>query len=73
MKVSQATNYFVEYQRMNCKKNTIKTYQHVLSRFGSDFGNRELDSITPDEILSFSVDNSTLSVGLIGQAAGNGH
>ncbi|UCF86282.1 MAG: site-specific integrase [Desulfobacteraceae bacterium] len=31
----------------------MKTYQHVLSRFGSDFGDRELDSITPDEVLSF--------------------
>ncbi len=35
------------------KKNTLRTYQSVLSKFSAQFGERELDSITPDEIRSF--------------------
>lgn len=35
------------------KKNTLRTYQSVLSKFSAQFGERELDSVTPDEILSF--------------------
>ena len=53
MEVSQAINYYLEYHRMNSKKNSIRPYEFVLSRFDSQFGDRELDSITSDEILSF--------------------
>ena len=35
------------------KKNTLRTYQSVLSKFSNQFGQRDLDSVTPDEILSF--------------------
>jgi integrase/recombinase XerD len=35
------------------KKNTIKTYQSILSKLNTQFGERELDSLTPEEILSF--------------------
>jgi integrase/recombinase XerD len=35
------------------KKNTLRTYQSVLSKFSAQFDERDLDSITPDEILSF--------------------
>ena len=35
------------------KKNTLRTYQSILSKFSSQFGERETDSITPDEIFSF--------------------
>jgi integrase len=35
------------------KKNTLRTYQSVLSKFSAQFGERDLDSVTPDEILSF--------------------
>ena len=35
------------------KKNTLRTYQSVLSKFSAQFGERDLNSITPDEILSF--------------------
>jgi integrase/recombinase XerD len=35
------------------KKNTIRTYQSVLSRLTAKFGERELGSLTPEEILSF--------------------
>jgi hypothetical protein len=35
------------------KKDTLRTYQSVLSKFFAQFGERDLNSITPDEILSF--------------------
>ena len=53
MKVSQAVNYCLEYHRTNSKKNSIRPYKFALSRFDSQFSDRELGSITSDEILSF--------------------
>jgi integrase/recombinase XerD len=53
MRVSQAINYFYDYHRMNSKKNTIRNYELVLSRFSIHFGDRELESITTEEILVF--------------------
>jgi integrase len=38
---------------MNSKENTIRNYQLVSTRFCSEFGDRELESISPDEILAF--------------------
>jgi integrase len=35
------------------KKNTIKTYKSVLSRLTAHFAERDLNSLTPEEILSF--------------------
>jgi integrase len=35
------------------KKNTIKTYQSILSKLTNQFGERELNSLTPEEVLSF--------------------
>ena len=35
------------------KKNTIKNYAFLFTRFNDEFGKRDLESITPDEILSF--------------------
>jgi integrase/recombinase XerD len=35
------------------KRNTLRTYQSILARFSAQFGERELESVTPDEILSF--------------------
>ena len=38
------------------KKNTTRTYQLILSKLNAQFGEKELDSLTPDEILSFLTD-----------------
>jgi integrase/recombinase XerD len=35
------------------KKNTIKTYQSILSKLTTQFAERDLNSLTPEEILSF--------------------
>jgi integrase/recombinase XerD len=35
------------------KKNTLRAYQSVLSKFSAQLGERDLNSLTPDEVLSF--------------------
>ena len=35
------------------KKNTVKAYEALLSRFCQDFGEKSLDSLTSDQILEF--------------------
>jgi hypothetical protein len=53
MRVSQAIKDFYDYHRMNSKKNTIRNYEPVVSRFSIHFGERELEPITTEEILVF--------------------
>jgi integrase/recombinase XerD len=53
MKVSQATKSFLDYHRMNSKKNTLRNYLHLLTEFAFQFGDREAESLTSDEILPF--------------------
>ena len=35
------------------KKSTLKTYQSILSKLTVQFGERDLNSLTPEEVLSF--------------------
>jgi integrase len=53
MKLSHAIESYQKYHSFNSKKNTLKNYKFLFTRFNDEFGNRDLDSITPDEILSF--------------------
>ena len=53
MKVSQAVHYCLEHHKQNSKKNTFNNYQAIFSKFSSQYGDRGLESITSDEILSF--------------------
>ena len=53
MRVSQAVHSSIEYQKANSKANTVRNYEFVLTRFQNEFGDRNLESITPDEILLF--------------------
>jgi hypothetical protein len=54
MKVSQATKSFLDYHRMNSKKNTVRNYLYLLIEFSIQFGDREAESLTSEEILSDS-------------------
>jgi integrase len=53
MKLSKAIESYQKYHSFNSKKNTIKNYEFLFSRFKEEFGKTDLESITPDEILSF--------------------
>jgi integrase len=41
------------------KKNTYRNYSYVLGYFQIEFGDREIDSITPDDILEFLTELTT--------------
>ncbi len=56
MKVSQGIHYWLEYHKLHSKKSSLKTYQSVLSKLTTQFGERDLNSLTPDEVLSFLTD-----------------
>jgi len=51
MTASKAIQYALEYHRNNSKRNTARSCELVFTRFESQFKDRELDSITPDEAL----------------------
>ena len=59
MKVSQAIQSFREYHRMNSKKNTLKNYELIFTRSQEAYGDRQIDSITFDDVLSFLTGLST--------------
>ena len=42
-----------EISQSSFKKNTIKTYKSVLSKLTAYFGERDLISLTPEEVLPF--------------------
>jgi integrase/recombinase XerD len=53
MNISKGVNYCLEYHKSNSKETTVRSCEFVLSRFERRFGDRELDSIRSDEVLSF--------------------
>ncbi len=53
MKVSRGIHCWLEYHNLHSKKSTLKTYKSILSRLTAHFGERDLNSLTPEEVLSF--------------------
>jgi len=53
MNISKGVNYCLEYHKSNSKETTVRSWEFVLLRFENQFGDRELDSISSDEVLSF--------------------
>ena len=53
MKVSKAAIIWIDYHKAHSKNNTVRSYQSVIDRFCQDFGESEIDQVTPDEVLSF--------------------
>ena len=53
MQVSKAIKIWLEYHKSNSKRNTFRAYQTVLSVFSRDFGERNLNELASEEILSF--------------------
>ena len=53
MRVSETSRCFLDYHRINSKTNTVRNYEFVFTRFCNQFGDRELESLTNEEILTF--------------------
>ena len=53
MKISEAIDFCLQYQKSNSKNNTVKNYEFVLGKFRTAFNGRELGSIKTEEVISF--------------------
>jgi site-specific recombinase XerD len=53
MKITDTIEYCLDYQRKNSKKTTFRSWKFVLTRLERYYGEREIDSITSDEIMTF--------------------
>ena len=58
MKVSQAITNFLNFQKINAQKKYGKNYRLFLNKFERQFGDREIESVTSDEILTFLTRNT---------------
>jgi len=56
MKVSDAIIFCLQYHKINSRANTVKNYEFILGKFKSSFNDREIESITTEEIISFLAD-----------------
>jgi hypothetical protein len=52
MKLPQAVQSFRKYHRLNSKKNTLKNYEFIFTRLQEAYGDRQIDSISSDDVLS---------------------
>ena len=59
MKYLKASIYLWSIIKTIPKKNTIRNYKFILTRFTEEFGNKDLEEITSDDILSFLTENTT--------------
>jgi hypothetical protein len=53
MQVFEAVKIWMEYHKTNSREKTLRTYRTILLRFRDEFGKRNLESLTSEEILSF--------------------
>jgi len=53
MKISEAIDFCLQYQKANSKNNTLKNYEFILGKFNNAFNGRELESIKTEEIIFF--------------------
>mgnify|MGYP001820379025 CR=1 FL=1 len=58
MIVSEAINAYINYQKVNSGKKTVKNYRLFLTRFDERFGPRDITAVTSDEILSFLTEDT---------------
>jgi len=53
MKIREAADRCLGYHKANSKKCTLDGYRFVLEKLSATLGDREVESISPDEVLSF--------------------
>ncbi len=53
MTLKEAITLFGYHQRSNLRPRTLRSYQPLLQKFETEFGERSFDSIGSDEILQF--------------------
>ncbi len=53
MKITDAIKYCLDYHKTNSKETTVRSWIFVLSRFERYYDERDINSITSDEIMTF--------------------
>ena len=53
MKVSKVIEICLDYHRNHSKPNTVRSYEAILTKFGLIFGDKDLEEISPEDILTF--------------------
>jgi hypothetical protein len=58
MKLSYAADLCLDYHRANSSDSTISHYEFVLGRLLAAFPERDFDTLSPDEVMSFMAEIS---------------
>ena len=53
MKIKEAVEQYLEYQKSNLKPQTFKNYKKLLKDLQGDFKDREIEEITSADVFSF--------------------
>jgi hypothetical protein len=53
MQVFEAVKIWLDYHKTNSREKTLRTYKTLISEFCQEFGERNLDELSSEEILSF--------------------
>jgi integrase/recombinase XerD len=53
MKVSKAAKIWIDYHRTHSKKNTVRAYESLISKFCKELGDYEIRHLTVDAVLTF--------------------
>ena len=56
MKVIQALKHYRRHLKMNCSTNSLKKQEYVYRHFEKIFGEREIETVTEDEVIDFLMD-----------------
>jgi integrase len=56
MKIQEAIKVITDHQRAHLKQRSIYSYNYLQERFGQRFGNRQIESISSDEVSQFLED-----------------
>ena len=53
MKVSKAAKIWIDYHRTHSKKNTVRAYESLISKFCQQLGDYEIGQLSVDDVLTF--------------------
>ncbi len=63
MKVSQAISYHLQYHKANSQLNTQRCVEYVLGKFHNHFNERDLASVSEEDVLNFLNKPPSIGVG----------
>jgi integrase/recombinase XerD len=53
MRLSKAIKICLDYHRNHSKPNTVRSYEAILTKFGLIFGDKDLEEVSSEDILTF--------------------